>query len=125
MHPIGAFVVGGIGSLLFVYGFQLEQEKFRIDDVLGVWPLHGVVGTWGGIAAGIFGSSALGGIGGVSFLTQLAGSLLAVAYAIVTSFVVYLLIDKTVGFRLNQDQEFVGSDLTVHQINAYPEENLR
>ncbi len=125
MHPIGAFVVGGIGSLLFVYGFQIEQEKLKIDDVLGVWPLHGVVGTWGGIAAGIFGSSALGGIGGVSFVAQLAGSLLAVVYAVVTSFVVYLLIDKTVGFRLNQDQEFVGSDLTVHQINAYPEENLR
>lgn len=125
MHPIGAFVVGGIGSLIFVYGFQIEQEKLKIDDVLGVWPLHGVVGTWGGIAAGIFGSSALGGIGGVSFMAQLAGSLLAVGYAVLTGLVVYVLIDKTVGFRLNEDQEFAGSDLTVHQINAYPEENLR
>ncbi len=125
MHPIGAFLVGGIGALIFVYGFQYEQEKLKIDDVLGVWPLHGVVGTWGGIAAGIFGSSALGGLGGVSFLAQLAGSLLAVIYAVVSGFVVYKLIDKSVGFRLNQDQEFVGADLTVHQINAYPEENLR
>ncbi len=125
MHPVGAFVVGGIGSLVFVFGFQIEQEKLKIDDVLGVWPLHGVVGTWGGIAAGIFGSSALGGVGGVSLMAQLAGSLLAVVYAVVTGFVVYVLINKSVGFRLNEDQEFAGSDLTVHQINAYPEENLR
>ncbi len=125
MHPAGAFVVGGIGSLIFVFGFQFEQEKLKIDDVLGVWPLHGVVGTWGGIAAGIFGSSAFGGIGGVSFMAQLAGSLLAVGYAVVTGFVVYGLIQRSVGFRLNEDQEFAGSDLTVHQINAYPEENLR
>ena len=125
MHPVGAFVVGGIGSVIFVYGFQFEQEKLKIDDVLGVWPLHGVVGTWGGIATGIFGSTALGGIGGVSFLSQLAGSLLAVFYAAVTGLVVYGIINKTVGFRLEEEQEFVGSDLTVHQINAYPEENLR
>ena len=125
MHPIGAFLVGGIGSLIFVYGFQFEQEKLKIDDVLGVWPLHGVIGTWGGIAAGIFGSSALGGLGGVSFVAQLAGSLLAVVYALVTGFVVYKVIDLISGFRLNEDQEFAGADLTVHQINAYPEENLR
>ena len=125
MHPIGAFLVGGIGSLIFVYGFQFEQEKLKIDDVLGVWPLHGVIGTWGGIAAGIFGSSALGGLGGVSFIAQLAGSLLAVVYALVTGFVVYKVIDLISGFRLNEDQEFAGADLTVHQINAYPEENLR
>ena len=125
MHPIGAFLVGGIGSLIFVYGFQFEQEKLKIDDVLGVWPLHGVIGTWGGIAAGIFGSSVLGGLGGVSFIAQLAGSLLAVVYALVTGFVVYKVIDLISGFRLNEDQEFAGADLTVHQINAYPEENLR
>lgn len=125
MHPLGAFVVGGIGSLIFVYGFQIEQEKLKIDDVLGVWPLHGVVGTWGGIAAGIFGSSAFGGLGGVSFMSQLAGSLIAVIYALASGFVVYKMIDKTCGFRLNEEQEFSGADLTVHQINAYPEENLK
>ena len=125
MHPIGAFFVGGIGSLIFVYGFQFEQEKLKIDDVLGVWPLHGVVGSWGGIAAGIFGSSALGGIGGVSFMAQLAGTVLAVGYALVTSYVVYTVIDKVAGFRLNEDQEFAGADLTVHHINAYPEETFK
>lgn len=125
MHPIGAFFVGGIGSLIFVYGFQIEQEKLRIDDVLGVWPLHGVVGSWGGIAAGVFGHTMFGGLGGVSFLSQLAGSLLAALYAVASGFVVYLLIDKACGFRLDEEQEFTGADLSVHHINAYPEENLK
>lgn len=125
MHPVGAFFVGGIGSLIFVYGFRFEQEKLKIDDVLGVWPLHGVVGSWGGIAAGIFGSPLLGGLGGVSFLAQLAGSLGAATYAVASGFVIYLLIDKSCGFRLDEEQEFAGADLSVHQINAYPEENVR
>ncbi|SHI95063.1 ammonium transporter [Malonomonas rubra DSM 5091] len=125
VHPIGAFFVGGIGALIFVYGFQYEQEKLKIDDVLGVWPLHGVVGTWGGISAGIFGTSAFGGIGGVSFMSQLAGSLLAVVYAVATGFVVYKLIDMVAGFRLDEEREFNGSDLSVHQIGAYPEESVK
>ncbi len=125
VHPIGAFFVGGLGSLIFVYGFQVEQEKLKIDDVLGVWPLHGVVGTWGGIAAGIFGTTAFGGMGGVSFMSQLAGSLLAVVYALVTGFAVYKAIDTVSGFRLDEEQEFAGSDLSVHKINAYPEENVK
>jgi Amt family ammonium transporter len=125
MHPIGAFFVGGIGSLIFVYGFKVEQEKLQIDDVLGVWPLHGVVGTWGGIAAGIFGKEIFGGLGGVSLASQLAGSFLALVYALLTGFVVYKIIDKVCGFRLGEEQEFAGPDLSVHQINAYPEETLK
>lgn len=124
VHPVGAFFVGGIGALIFVYGFKWEQEKLRIDDVLGVWPLHGIVGTWGGIAAGIFGSSFLGGMGGVSFAAQFAGSLLAVAYALTAGFLVYILVARTIGFRLSQEDEFLGPDLAIHHINAYPEENL-
>jgi len=125
VHPIGAFFIGGIGALIFVYGFQYEQEKLKIDDVLGVWPLHGVVGTWGGISAGIFGTTALGGMGGVSFMAQLVGSLLAIVYALVTAYVVYKLIDVISGFRLDEEQEFAGADLSIHQINAYPEDNVR
>ena len=124
VHPIGAFFIGGLGALIFFYGFTFEQEKLKIDDVLGVWPLHGVIGTWGGIATGIFGSKALGGLGGISFLSQLAGSLLAVAYALVTGFVVYFLIDKTIGFRLTEEAEFIGPDLSIHKIHAYPEERV-
>jgi Amt family ammonium transporter len=122
VHPIAAFFIGGLGALIFVFGFKWEQEKLKIDDVLGVWPLHGMIGTWGGIATGIFGLPALGGLGGVSFVAQLSGSLLAVGYALATGFAVYCVIVKTIGFRLQDEAEFRGSDLSIHQINAYPED---
>ncbi|MDH2916968.1 MAG: ammonium transporter, partial [Gallionella sp.] len=64
MHPIGALIVGGVAGALFVVMFTLTQNRWKIDDVLGVWPLHGLCGAWGGIAAGIFGAKALGGVGG-------------------------------------------------------------
>jgi Amt family ammonium transporter len=125
VHPFAAFLIGGIAALIFVYGFVWEQEKLKIDDVLGVWPLHGIVGTWGGVAAGIFGYTSLGGLGGVSFMSQLAGSLLAIAYALVTGVVVYGVIMKVFGFRLDEEQEFNGSDISIHKIGAYPEDSVK
>lgn len=125
MHPLAAFATGGIASIIFVYGFKFEQEKLRIDDVLGVWPLHGIIGSWGGIAAGIFGSEALGGMGGVTFVSQLLGSLAAIVFALVNGFLVYGILSKTVGIRLNEEQEFAGADLSVHRIGAYPETHVR
>jgi ammonium transporter, Amt family len=124
VHPVGAFFIGGLGSLIFVYGFHWEQEKMKIDDVLGVWPLHGMIGSWGGIAAGIFGLPALGGLGGVSFLAQLSGTLLAILYALATGGIVYWTLNKTMGLRLSQEDEYRGSDLSVHHIHAYPEETV-
>jgi Amt family ammonium transporter len=124
VHPVGAFFVGGLGSLIFVYGFQWEQEKMKIDDVLGVWPLHGMIGSWGGIAVGIFGLPALGGLGGVSFIAQLGGTLLAILYALATGGLVYWFLNKTMGLRLTQEEEYRGSDLSVHHIHAYPEETV-
>ncbi len=125
MHPLAAFLTGGIAAAIFVFGFKVEQEKLRIDDVLGVWPLHGICGTWGGIAAGIFGSTALGGIGGVSFLSQLAGSLAAVGFALAFGFAVYTLLSRTVGIRLDPEDEFIGPDLAIHHIDAYPEDQVK
>lgn len=125
MHPLAAFATGGIASIIFVYGFQFEQEKLKIDDVLGVWPLHGIIGSWGGIAAGIFGSEALGGMGGVSLLSQVLGSGAAIVFALVNGFLVYGILSKTVGIRLNQEQEFAGADLSIHNIGAYPETHVR
>ena len=121
VHPLGALIIGGIGASIFVKGFTFEQERLKIDDVLGVWPLHGVTGTWGGIAAGIFGQQALGGMGGVNFVSQLMGSLMAVAVALTGGFIVYFIINKTVGFRLTEEQEMQGPDLAIHNIDAYPE----
>ena len=125
MHPLFAFVTGAVASVIFVYGFHIEQEKLKIDDVLGVWPLHGVIGSWGGIACGLFGSEALGGLGGVTFLSQLMGSLSAIVFALLNGFVVYGILSKTVGIRLSQEEEFAGADLSIHNIGAYPEEHIR
>ncbi|BEH10788.1 MULTISPECIES: ammonium transporter [Geobacter] len=125
MHPLAAFATGAVASVIFVYGFQLEQERLKIDDVLGVWPLHGVIGTWGGIAAGIFGQPLLGGMGGVSFVSQLLGSLAAVVFALVNGFLVYGILSRTMGIRLTDEQEFAGADLSIHQIGAYPEDHVR
>jgi len=125
MHPLAAFVTGCIAAIIFVYGFHIEQEKLKIDDVLGVWPLHGIIGSWGGIAAGIFGQKWLGGMGGVSFISQVGGTLAAIVVALVSGFVVYGALHKTVGIRLSEEEEFAGPDLSIHHIGAYPEDSVR
>lgn len=116
MHPLGALVTGGVAGALFVWAFTMTQNRLKIDDVLGVWPLHGLCGAWGGIAAGIFGSTSLGGMGGVSFLSQLVGTLTGVAIAVVGGSIVYGLLKKLVGIRLDKESEFDGADLSIHKI---------
>ncbi|MEN9368901.1 MAG: hypothetical protein RL489_3259 [Pseudomonadota bacterium] len=124
MHPIGALVVGGVAGAIFVQLFTLTQNRWKIDDVLGVWPLHGLCGAWGGIACGLFGQTALGGLGGVSLASQTVGTLMAVAWALGGGFAVYGLIKATVGLRLSQEEEFEGADLTIHRIGATPDREL-
>ena len=124
MHPLGALVVGGVAGGVFVLMFTLTQNKWKIDDVLGVWPLHGLCGLWGGIAAGIFGSKALGGLGGVSLAAQLIGSAMGVAWALLAGAVIYSVLKFTMGLRLSQEEEFEGADLSVHRIGATPEREV-
>jgi ammonium transporter, Amt family len=126
MHPIGALFVGGVAGVIFVYMFQVASDpKWRFDDVLGVWSLHGLCGLWGGIACGIFGLKAFGGLGGVSFLSQLVGSLMGAAYGALAGFVIYALVDRVLGLRLTAEEEHRGADLAVHKIGANPEEDVR
>jgi len=124
MHPIGSLVVGGAAGGIFVVFFDLCQNRWKIDDVLGVWPLHGLCGLWGGIAAGIFGQKALGGLGGVSFGAQLTGSVIGAAYAFVCGCIVYQLLKALMGIRLSADEERMGADLSVHKIGANPEQDM-
>jgi Amt family ammonium transporter len=126
MHPIGALFVGGVAGVIFVYAFQKAGDpKWNFDDVLGVWPLHGLCGLWGGIACGIFGLKALGGLGGVSLASQLVGSLAGAAFGALAGFVVYRIVDLLLGLRLDPEDERRGADLAVHKISANPEEDLR
>lgn len=121
MHPLGSLAVGSIAGVLFVYMFTFTQNRLKVDDVLGVWPLHGICGAFGGIAAGVFGQQALGGMGGVSFMSQLIGTVAGVALALLGGFVVYGVLKMTVGIRLNEEEEFNGADLTIHKVSASPE----
>ena len=124
MHPFGALVVGAGAGALFVSLFTLTQNKWKIDDVLGVWPLHGLCGTWGGVAAGIFGQPALGGLGGVSLGGQLIGTVLGVAWAALGGFLVYGSIKWAFGLRLSQEEEYDGADLSIHKISATPDREV-
>jgi Amt family ammonium transporter len=123
MHPLGALATGLVAGGLFVWTFTLTQNRWKIDDVLGVWPLHGLCGAWGGIAAGIFGSAALGGMGGVTFAAQLAGSLMGISVALIGGFVVYGVLKMLVGIRMSQEDEYLGADLAIHKISATPSSN--
>ena len=123
MHPIGALIVGGVAGALFVFVFTLAQNKFpKFDDVLGVWPLHGLCGAWGGIAAGVFGSEAFGGLGGVTFMSQLIGTLAGILVALIGGFLVYGIVKAVSGLRLDEEEEFNGADLSIHKIVSTSED---
>ncbi len=124
VHPVGALAIGAAAGALFVWSFNLAQKRLRVDDVLGVWPLHGLCGLWGGIAAGIFGLQDLGGLGGVSFGAQVVGSLVGVTIAVVGGALVYGVLKATVGIRLTRDEEAMGADLAIHKVSAYPETDI-
>jgi Amt family ammonium transporter len=121
MHPVGALFVGLVAGALFVYMFTLVQNRWKLDDVLGVWPLHGLCGLWGGLAAGIFGTKALGGLGGITFTGQLIGSAIGVGIAVVGGFIVYGALKLIMGIRMSQEEEFEGADLSVHRISSTPD----
>ena len=122
MNPLGALVTGLVAGALFVYFFTFTQNKLKWDDVLGVWPLHGICGTWGGIAAGIFGSTSLGGLGGVSLASQLIGTTVGVIVAIIGGYIVYGLIRSMIGIRLSEEDEYIGSDVAIHKVAANPKD---
>ncbi len=118
MHPMGSLIVGAIAGVLFVWFFILAQNKWRIDDVLGVWPLHGICGAWGGIACGIFGQETMKGLGGVSLTAQLIGTIAGIVFATLVGFIVYAILKVTMGIRLTEEEEYNGADLSIHQISA-------
>ncbi len=124
VHPVGALVIGAAAGVIFVFGFEFIQNKLKLDDVLGVIPLHGVCGAWGGVAAGIFGTTAMGGAGGVTFMAQFVGTATGVMIAVIGGFVVYGIVKSTLGIRLSEEDEYMGADLAIHQVSSNPEEDM-
>ena len=124
VHPLGALIIGSIAGIMFVKLFTYTQNKLKVDDVLGVWPLHGICGTFGGLAVGLFGQSWLGGLGGVSMMSQIIGTFLAISIALAGGFLVYGVLKYTIGIRLSQEDEFNGADLSIHKISANSEDAI-
>ncbi|MGI9424814.1 MAG: ammonium transporter [Hyphomicrobiaceae bacterium] len=124
MHPIGSLITGAVAGVIFVYLFQMASNTWKIDDVLGVWPLHGLCGVWGGVACGIFGLEAFGGIGGVSLFGQIFGSAMGAAAGFAAGYVVFTIVDRAFGFRMAEEDEARGADLSIHKVSANPEDDL-
>jgi Amt family ammonium transporter len=125
VHPVGALAIGAAAGVIFVYMFQIVTNRWKFDDVLGVWPLHGLCGLWGGVACGVFGLKALGGMGGVSFASQVVGSLMGAAFGALAGLAVYAAVDALFGLTLTPDEERLGADVAIHKISANPEEDVR
>ena len=123
VHPLGGFFIGAVAGALFVFTFMLTQNRWKIDDVLGVWPLHGLTGVWGGLACGIFGKATLGGMGGVSFISQLIGTVGGVGIALMAGLLIYSGLKRWPGIRLSAEEEYAGADISVHKVGANPEED--
>ena len=124
VHPVGALIIGAVAGMIFVKLFTYTQNKLKVDDVLGVWPLHGICGTLGGLAVGLFGQKWLGGLGGVSMISQMIGTLFAIGIALAGGFLVYGTLKVTMGIRLSQEDEFRGADLSIHKISANSEDAM-
>ncbi len=125
VHPVGALAIGVIAGAVFVFAFNFQQNRLRIDDVLGVWPLHGLCGTLGGVLCGVFGLEALGGMGGVTFASQLVGTLVGITIAAIAGFTVYGTLKAVFGIRLSEEHEFLGADIAIHKISSTPEDDMR
>ena len=125
VHPVGGLIIGAVAGVLFVVAFSLTQFRWKIDDVLGVWPLHGLAGVWGGLACGVFGTQMFGGLGGVSFLAQLIGTVGGVAVAVIAGYIIYGGLKSLMGIRMSEEEEYQGADLSIHKITANPEEDIR
>jgi len=120
VNPLGALVIGLVAGAIFVKTFVWAQQKMKVDDVLGVWPLHGIVGVWGALAAGVFGTEALGGLGGVSFMSQLIGTFVGITIAFVGGYIVYKIVATFMTLRMTDEEQAQGADITIHKVHASP-----
>ncbi len=114
-----AIVIGAIAGLI-CYGAMLFRLKKGLDESLDAWAVHGMGGLWGAIATGIFATAAIGGYSGLlegnvhQFIANVIGALSALAYAFVVTLALAYVIDKTIGLRVSEEEEYVGLDISQH-----------
>lgn len=126
VEPGAAIIIGGIGGVVVVMGVML-LDKLRIDDPVGAVPVHGFNGIWGTLAIGLFGKESLGlmsdgffyGGGLKLFGIQLLGTLSVVAFIVISMGIVFKLIQKTIGLRVDRNEELKGLDIVEHGMESY------
>ena len=107
---IESIIIGVVAGFLVVGGIML-LEKLKIDDPVGAWPVHGLCGIWGGIAAGIF--------GGHPIIAQIIGSLVIPIWAFFTMFLLFYALKSLNLLRVSEEEEIIGLDISEHQEEAY------
>ncbi len=117
--PMVAVLLGAVGGIL-CYAAMLFRIRKGMDESLDAWAIHGVGGLWGALATGIFAAAAISGFPGLiegnvnQFLANAAGALAALVYAFVVTYIIAIVIDKTIGLRVSEEEEYVGLDISQH-----------
>jgi ammonium transporter, Amt family len=117
--PMAAILIGAIGGLL-CYGIMLWRIRKGLDESLDAWAIHGMGGLWGALATGIFAVAAVNGASGLiegnvnQFVANAVGAVAAMIYAFVVTWVLAVVIDKTIGLRVTEEEEYVGLDISQH-----------
>lgn len=126
VSPVAAILIGAVGGILVVFGVWL-LDRLHVDDPVGAFPVHGMNGTWGTLAVGLFGQKALGlannglfyGGGFTQLGVQALGALSVALFVIITMGIIFKLIDITIGLRVSRDEELKGLDIGEHGMESY------
>ena len=119
LGPAGALIIGLAGGVICYFAVNLIRVKLKFDDSLDVFAVHGVGGMIGILLLPFLSAKALGGTGDGEFLTQLTGTLAVVAWSLIASFVILLILKVTLGLRVTEEQEVEGLDVSLHGESAY------
>jgi len=117
--PLAAIVIGVVAGLL-CYSMMLLRIRKGLDESLDAWSVHGMGGLWGALATGIFASAAVNSYTGLlsgnpgQFVSQLVAALAAVVYAFVVTYILATVVEKTIGLRVTENEEYVGLDISQH-----------
>lgn len=121
VSPMGAIIIGAIGGVLVVFSVIILDKKFKIDDPVGAVSVHGVVGAWGTLSAGLFNlkSGLFYGHGFSQLITQFIGVVTAFIWAFGIGLVLFYALKKTMGLRVSKEEEMKGLDISEHGMEAY------
>ena len=117
--PMAAIVIGAVAGVL-CYGMMLFRIKKGLDESLDAWSIHGMGGLWGALATGIFAMAAVNGASGLiegninQFVANAVGAFSALIYAFVVTYILAVIVDKTIGLRVTEEEEYVGLDISQH-----------